>query len=241
MENDLDIIIRKIQDEIEQRRFLFDRMKSIYSEEKDTSGTSFFKYFLNKDPELIRLDMGDIISYEQRMNVKLPQIIVRILTEIGSGVYLNHTFFNNKKELIAPIVCLEDSFLEKCIEEKISPYFIDNSIMHIYDFETNTFQDEKIQSIYKSLGSDRDKHMAVLYDCGYHDSYIVLNREGEMRPAVYDVTGYSNKTFTVDGIEYESPYYKCMDEGHINTLVLEQINTYYWKHMLKEIEEMNSK
>jgi len=214
-------------------------MKSIYSEEKDTAGTNYFKHFLSKDPELIKVDIGYIKSYEQRLNIKLPEIIVRILTEIGSGTYLNHTFINSKKELFPPIICIEDMFLEKCLGEKISPYYIADTLMHTYDFETNTFHDEKIQPIYKSLGADRDKLMAILFDCGMHDSFIVLNREGETRPAVYNVTGYSNKPFTIDGIEYESPYYKCFDGKHINTLILDQINTHYWRQMLEEIEVMN--
>ena len=137
-------------------------------------------------------------------------------------------------------MCLEQDFLDKCSSAGVPPKFIEEELYWSYDFEKNRFNHPQVQSIYESLNAERDKNITILFELGGHSSYITLNRENSTQDAVFDISGICNKTFTVDGVEYESPYFMYVDPNYKLT-ILRNINTHYWYTMLEKIKTMNSK
>ena len=237
-----DIIIQEIKLKVQERRELFKEMKNLYRIENDVKESEIY-YFLNgvnSKRDLKKLSLSYLEEYQKRYRIKLPQFIIRILSEIGSGRYINHHFVRHEHELHSLVMCLEEEFLNKCIAAGVPPKFIEEELSWAYDFEKNRFNHPQVQSIYESLNSERDKNITILFELGGHDSYITLNRENKTQIAVFDIYGYSNKPFTVDGVHYESPYFKYLD-SNFKSSILESINTHYWYIMLEKIKAMNLK
>jgi hypothetical protein len=232
-----DIVIQGLKDSVKERQSLFDQMKSIYKPENDAKDSNIF-YFLWQEPKLVIFSPEYLEDWENRHKVKLPKIIFRILTEIGSGKLINHHFHKGDGELFPLMVCLENDFLNKCIEAKIDPNYIEYDLRSDYNFETNQFSNPQVQAIYESLGSDRDSNLTVLFELGGHQSYLTLNRGNRKELAVFNVSGYSDKSFFVNGREYESPYYRYSGD-RLSASILHNINTHYWEEMLESIKKMN--
>lgn len=237
-----DIIIQQIKLEVQKRRELFQKMNSLYQPENDIKDSEIYHFLngINSKKGLKKLSLEYLEDYQKRYNIKLPNLIIRLLSEIGSGKYINHNFVGNENKLHGLVMCIEEDFLNECITEGVPPKFIEEKLYWSYDFEKNKFNHPQVQSIYESLNSERDKNITILFALGGHDSFITLNRENKTRPAVFDICGICNKPFTVDGSEYESPYF--MYEGtDFKSSILGSINTRYWYSMLEKIKTMNSK
>ncbi|MFK7772243.1 MAG: hypothetical protein AB8F94_08885 [Saprospiraceae bacterium] len=237
-----DRIIQQIKLQVQERRELFQQMKSLYQPENDLKESEIY-YFLNginSEKDLKKLSIEYLADYQKRNNIKLPHFIIRILSEIGSGRYINHHFVGNNNELQGLVMCLEEEFLNKCVSAGVPPKFIEEKLYWSYDFEKNSFNHPQVQSIYESLNSKRDKNITILFALGGHSSYITLNRVNNTQVAVFDICGICNKTFTVDGIEYESPYF-MYQKIELKSSILGNINTHYWYRMLEKIKTMNAK
>ena len=234
-----DKIIQQIKLKVQERRELFQKMKSLYQPGNDIKDSEIY-YFLNGKKNLKKLSLEYLEDYQKRNNLKLPNLIIRLLSEIGSGKYINHHFLKNENELSDPVMCLEEEFLNKCIAEGVSPKFIEEELYWSYDFVKNKFNHPQVQSIYESLNSERDKNITILFALGGHSSYITLNRANKTQVAVFDIYGICNKAFSVDGTEYESPYFRY-EKGDFKSSILGSINTRYWYRMLEKINTMNSK
>ena len=237
-----DKIIQQIKIKVQERRELFQKMKALYQPENDVKDSEIY-YFLNginSKKDLIKLSLEYLEGYQKRNNIKLPNLIIRLLSEIGSGKYINHHFLKNENELSDLVMCLEEEFLNKCIAEGVPPKFIEEELYWTYDFEKNKFNHPQVQSIYESLNSERDKNITILFALGGHSSYITLNRTNKTQIAIFDIYGICNKAFTVDGVAYESPYFRY-EAGDFKPSILGAINTRYWYSLLEKINTMNSK
>lgn len=237
-----DKIIQQAKLKVQERRELFQKMKSLYQSENDVKDSEIY-YFLNginSKKDLIKLSLEYLEDYQKRYNIKLPNLIIRLLSEIGSGKYINHHFVGNENELQGLVMCIEEAFLNKCIAEGVPPKFIEEELYWTYDFEKNRFNHAHVQSIYESLNSERDKNITILFALGGHSSYITLNRTNKNQVAVFDIYGICNKPFTVDGVAYESPYFKY-EKDDFKSSILGSINTHYWYSLLEKINTMNSK
>ncbi|MFK8009408.1 MAG: hypothetical protein AB8H03_23810 [Saprospiraceae bacterium] len=216
-------------------------MKSLYQPENDTKDSEIY-YFLNgviSKSGLKKLSLEYLTDYQKQYKIKLPNFLIRLLSEIGSGRLINHHFVGNKNELQGLVMCLEENFLNRCVAEGVPPRFIEEELYWSYDFEKNRFNHPQVQSIYESLNSERDKNITLLFALGGHSSYITLNRVNNTQVAVFDIYGICNKTFTVDGQEYESPYFMYGDID-FKSSILGNINTHYWYSMLEKIKTMNA-
>lgn len=178
-------------------------------------------------------------DYQNRNNIKLPNFFIRLLSEIGSGKYINHHFVGNENELQGLCMCIEEDFLNKCIAEGVPPKFIEEELYWSYDFEKNRFNHPQVQSVYESLKSERDNNITILFALGGHDSYITLNRDNKTQLAIFDIYGICNKPFTVDGTAYESPYFRY-EGGDFKSSMVGSINTRYWYTLLEKINTKNS-
>ncbi len=237
-----DMFIQQIKEMVQERKDLFQKMKSLYQPENDLKYSEVY-YFLNgtsNQNDLKKLSLEYLENYQKRYSIKLPNLIIRILSEIGSGKYINHSFVGNDNELQSLSMCIEQDFLNKCVEQGVPPKFIEEELYWTYDFEENRFNHAQVQSIYESLNSDRDKNITILFALGGHSSYITLNRPNKTQIAIFDICGICNKTFTVNGKEYESPYFKYMKDSFRSSIV-GCINTRYWYSLLDKINTMNSK
>ena len=73
-------------------------MKSLYIPENDLKYSNIY-YFLNgvnSKKDLTKLSLEYLEDYQKRYNIKLPNLIIRLLSEIGSGRYVNHHFVGNE-------------------------------------------------------------------------------------------------------------------------------------------------
>ncbi len=236
-----DKIIQQIKLQVQERRQLFQEMKFLYQPENDIKDSEIY-YFLNgvlSKNDLKKLSLAYLADYQKRYKIKLPHLIIRILSEIGSGRYINYHFIGNNNELHGLSMCLEEYFLNRCITEGVPPKFIEEELYWSYDFEKNRFSHPQVQSIYESLNSERDKNITILFALGGHSSYLTLNRTNNSQVAVFDICGICNKTFTVDGIEYESPYF-MYEKIDFKSSILGNINTHYWYSLLEKIKTMNA-
>lgn len=237
-----DRIIQQIKLQVQERRQLFQKMKSLYQPENDIKDSEIY-YFLNgvnSKTDLKKLSLEYLADYQKRNNIILPHFIIRLLSEIGSGRYINHNFVGNQNELHGLSMCLEEEFLNRCSSAGVPPKFIEEELCWSYDFEKNRFNHSQVQSIYESLNSERDKNITLLFALGGHSSYITLNRVNNTQVAVFDIPGICNKTFTVNGREYESPYF-MYENIDFKTSILGNINTHYWYSLLEKINTMNFK
>ncbi len=165
-------IIEAIKTQVKERKQLFARMKEIYNPENDRKDSNIF-CFLEKVPTLTNLSETYLKEYEAKLKVQLPEILKKVLVEIGSGKLNNTSFLDQNNELRKPIVCMEDEFLEACLALKISPQYIEDELSWDYDFEENKFKNPSLQRVYESLNANRDKLMTILFYVG-QDSYIIL-------------------------------------------------------------------
>lgn len=232
-----DEIINQIQALVDERRELWSKIKSSYIPEKDKKESRVW-YFVNSNIEQAKISLKDLDEYEKRYNIKLPKILRRILNEIGSGKLLNHNFINNKGELFTPFTCFEIEFLQSCLDRGINPKLIEDEMLDLYDIENNSFTIPEIQSIYEERNSNRDKNIVMLFPVGGHSSYITLNKERKEKLAIFNISGICNKSIYIDNYEYDFPYYQYT-EGTIEESIIQNINTPYWKDILREINEMN--
>lgn len=237
-----DEIIEQVKLKVQERRELFQKMESLYQPNNDIKDSEIH-YFLNgisSKNDLVKLSIEYLEDYQKRYNIKFPHLIIRLLSEVGSGRYINHHFIGNKNELNTLLMCIEEDFLKKCIEAGVPPKFIEEELYWSYDFEKNKFNHTQVQSVYESLNSERDKNITILFALGGHSSYITLNRTNKTQMAVFDIYGICNKPFSVDGNNYESPYFKY-EGSDFKSSILGNINTHYWYSMLEKIKTMNSK
>ena len=235
-DTDIDQIIEVCKKKVEQRKKTFLEIKAIYNPLNDREGSYTWSFIHNDKMEHRKASLEQIDAYEKKYKIKLPKLLVRVLTEIGSGGYINTHLISFKNELYPPYACMEKEFLDKCLDAKIAPDTIENGINNVYDFEKNEFTNTEIQNVYKSLGADRDKYLVILFDVG-HDNVIVLNREDNMKVAVANVPGITNLSFECDGRPYDSPYYQYT--GQTLEQVICPLNEAWWNKMKRDIIQMN--
>lgn len=230
--------LNAIRAKVEERKILLDEMRTAYNPANDKKESRIW-YFMHSDFETRKVSVDHLKTYQDKYKVQLPDLIVQILSEIGSGALLNHNFTDRNGELYTPCCCFEFDFLKKCLNHGISPMLLENNIRDLYDLENNCFQNEEIQAIYESLNSNRDQYIVVLFALGGHDAYITLNREKKEQIAIYNVPCICNHHFVVDDVEYDIPYYKYL-ENSVKTSILQNMNTAYWRQVyLEDIKEMN--
>lgn len=219
----IDNVINSIKKSASRNLATLNKIEDLYSSEKYHSESNV-SYLLKRNRNLTRLSLEETTAFQRMFDITLPEIIIQLLTEVGSGFIVNLNFCNNERKMYSPHVCIEDYFLNLCLNEKINPYLFDTNLSQIYDLKNNTFLVPKIQEIYESLNSERDKHLTVLLNLGSHESFITLNRANNTKLALFDVTSFSNKIYMLDGKEYEHAYYKYYEEEDISTYLLRTAN-----------------
>ena len=230
-------LIEDCKETVRERIEFYNQLKEIYNPSKDKQGSYTWNFMHNRQyMELRKVSLGYIKEYQQKYNITLPNLLIRVLTEIGSGGYINTNLINHEKKIDAPYVCMEKEFLNKCLDARIDPKLIEDGINEFYDFENNSFTHSGIQKVYKSLESNRDKHLAILFGMG-HDVSIVLNREDNTKLVTSGIPGITNLSFQVNSTEYDSPYFKY-EEGTLNEAIC-PINEHWWKKMKEDILNMN--
>lgn len=233
-----DEIISQILEKVEERRELLNKIKSSYNPKNDERESRVW-YFINSTFGLSsKLSIEYLEAYQERYKVKLPELIIRILIEIGSGRLLNHSFLDAKGELQTPLYCFDFDFLQSCLDNGVNPKLLEDEMFDLYDIENDYFNNPEIQTIYNRSKSNRDKSLIILFPLGGHSSYLILNRENNEELAVFNISGICNKTITIDDYEYDFPFYQYTG-GSIGDSILQNINTDYWKMILQEINEMN--
>ena len=235
--NRLDKIIEDCKAKVEERIKMYEELKAIYNPENDKQGSYTWSFMHSITMKLRKTNLHHIKAYQEFYNVKLPKIIIRVLTEVGSGGFINTSLLSFKNELFPPHVLIEKDFLDKCIAAKIDPTQIEYGFNEFYQFENNSFTHPEVQKIYESLNSNRDKYLVIIYGVG-HSAVIVLNRENNRRLASADIPGITNLSFTVNGNEYDSPYYQY-GQGTVEQVIC-PLNTSWWNKMKQDIINQNA-
>lgn len=236
---DTDQIIEGYKRKVEERIRFYADLKAVYDPNKDKEGSYTWSFMHNQSfLELRKVTTAYIKGYEKRYKVQLPELLVRVLTEIGSGGYINTHLISAKNELYPPFICIEKSFLDACIAANIDPRIIEDDLNLLYNFDENIFTQADIQKVYETLGAERDKNLVVLFDVG-HDQSIVLNRESNERLVISNVPGISNISVFYKGKEYDIPYYKYLNRGIDLDQAICPLNESWWNKMKADIIQMN--
>ncbi|MCC6726107.1 MAG: hypothetical protein IT258_16490 [Saprospiraceae bacterium] len=236
--NELNEILNAIRAKVEERKLLLDEMRLAYNPDKDKRESREW-YFMHANYESTKFSLDYLREYQEKYKIQLPELIIRILNEIGSGKLLNRSFTDSKGGLNSPLYCFEIDFLKKCLDSGVSPKLIEDKMFDLYDLENNSFNNEEIQAIYESVNSNRDENIVILFANG-DDSYLILNRDKKEKLAIFNITGICNQSIIIDGFEYDFPYYQYVGENSIGASFIQQLNTEYWrKPIFEAIKEMN--
>ena len=183
-----------------------------------------------------KLTIQEIITYEKRYRVIVPEILKYLLTEIGQSIVLWHWFFDNKDEGIwEPILYMSEQFFIECAKIGISQDKIDR-FSDYYSIDTNSFSDEEIQSVFVKLDSDDDLCISKLLYTGHGScaggDYILINKIDNGK-VVYD-GDWATKQHLINGKEYFHYSFGWLNEYFLRELN-NKISTTYTVNNIKKI------
>lgn len=171
-----------------------------------------------------KISIEQIENFESKFKVRVPDFIKFIMTEIGQSRLVCLWFFNNKK-ISDPMFCFSYDFFNACLKAGLSSdYLNDFNFELMYDNDTNTFKDLRVQEVYESLNSD-DKVLIIKLlltwqgDCSGYEG-VILNELNNGQ--VVFAGSISQKIHIIEDVKYIQFYYTDR-EVHIEDYCLSSI------------------
>lgn len=196
-----------------------------------------------------------LIAYEEKYQVRLPDSLKKILSEIGYGFYSSLKVkldeFGNLKP---PRLCMEQDMILACLKKGTSKgnfdseheifYFEDklNALETFYSYEENTFSDPLIQEVYEELDSNRDKYLTILFPLNLISHFLdclIINKNFTTQLWSFD-TEYGALKLETSYQDHliDTLYYRSYEDKRLLPYLLKLAN-YNWDYWKAEIEKLN--